>query len=101
MSYPRWSWGIFPEKENKLFIDCKAFSGTAQFIGKYFSKGSDIVVEGKLNTEEWEKDGQKRSKTVLMVGSAHFCGKRQDAGQAQDNTPVPQPVEVDTGELPF
>lgn len=88
------------DRENKLFLDCKAFSGIAEFICKYFSKGHDIVLEGKLNTEEWKtQDGQNRSKIVLMVNSAHFCGKKQDGtAQAQETSGG---TVVETDELPF
>ena len=41
----------YKEKETKLFLDCKAFNGTAQFIGKYFTKGSEIVVEGSFYSQ--------------------------------------------------
>lgn len=90
----------YKEKETKLFLECKAFSALAEHICKYFVKGQEIAVEGKLNTEEWTgQDGQKRSKVVLMVSSVHFCGKRQD-----NTEPVQESsgyTQVETGELPF
>lgn len=86
----------YKEKENKLFIECKAFGTQAEFIGKYFRKGQEICLEGKLNTEEWETDGQKRSKIVLMVQNAHFCGKREDSGNS-----APNMTAVETDNLPF
>lgn len=90
----------YKEKENKCFLDCKAFGPTAQFMEKFMnSKGQEILVEGKLNTEEWEKDGQKRSKIALVVSNAHFCGKKHDGGdQAQDPSGG---TVVETDELPF
>ena len=93
----------YKEKEVKLYLDCKAFSGTAQFMEKYMNqKGQEIVVEGRLNTEEWEKDGQKRSKIVLVVNSVHFCGSRKDGGNTSE-APAQQGgfTAVETGELPF
>ena len=36
-------------------------------------------------TEEWEKDGQKRSQQVLVVDEVHFSGKRQDASQGSQS----------------
>ena len=92
------------EKENKCFLDCKAFSGTASFMEKYMNqKGQELIAEGRLNTEEWEKDGQKRSKTVLMVTGVHFCGSRKEGGSAPAEAPTQEggftPVETD--ELPF
>lgn len=90
----------FKDRENKLFIECKAFSALAEFICKHFSRGNELVVEGKLNTEEWKsQDGQNRSKVVLMVTGIHFSGKKQDGtAQAQDPSGG-TPVETD--ELPF
>ena len=90
----------YKDKETKLFIECKSFNGTAQFVQRYFTKGQEIIVEGKLNTEEWENNGQKRSKTVLIVSNVHFSGKKQDnPSQESVSQSVPTPVETD--ELPF
>ena len=95
----------YKEKETKCFLECKAFGGTAQFMEKYMNqKGQEILVEGKLTTEEWEKDGQKRSKIVLMVASVHFCGSKKDGEteSAPADPPVNMtPVAMDESELPF
>ena len=96
----------YKEKESKLFLDCKAFSAQAEFLCKYFRKGQDIIVQGKLNTEEWEtQDGQKRSKIVLLVSNIFFCGKKDGNGDAQQST-APEGQQggftaVETDELPF
>ena len=71
----------YKDRENRLFLECKAFSALAEHVVKYFVKGQEIAVEGKLETEEWKsQDGQNRSKIVLMVSSVHFCGKKQEGG---------------------
>lgn len=96
----------YKEKETKCFLECKAFGGTAQFMDKYMNqRGQEILVEGKMTTDEWEKDGQKRSKNALVVERAHFCGKKQEGGtvessaaSAQDNSGF---TPVDTDQLPF
>lgn len=73
----------YKEIETKCFLQCKAWRSTAEFIGKYFRKGQEIVVEGKLNTEEWENnEGKKQSRIILSVESAHFCGPRQNGPTA-------------------
>ena len=91
----------YKERENKLFIECKAFGAQADFIGKYFTKGQEIGLEGKLNTEEWETDGQKRSRIVLMIERVHFVGKKENnAAPAQNAQPNLTQVELDEG-LPF
>ena len=64
------------------------------------SRGQEILLEGKLTTDEWEKDGQKRSKNALVVSSVHFCGKKDNGGDnSTHNAPEATPVETD--ELPF
>lgn len=88
----------YKDREKKLFLECKGFGAPAEFIAKYFKKGQEIVVEGKLETEEWDgQDGKKHSKIVLMLGGEHFCGKREGGGDVQPNM---TPVNMD-GELPF
>ena len=66
----------YKEREDKCFLRCKAWRGMADFVGNYFKKGQECVVEGKLLTEQWEKDGQKQSRTVLNVDRVHFCGSK-------------------------
>lgn len=68
----------YKEVEEKCFQRCKAWRSTADFIGKYFAKGQEITVVGKMITESWEKDGQKYSAQVLTVDEAHFCGSKKD-----------------------
>ena len=90
------------DRETKLFLECKAFGGLAEHVSKYFTKGQETVVEGKLNTEEWKtKDGESRSKIVLILNGINFCGKKHDGtAQAQDPSGGTQ-VNIDESELPF
>lgn len=64
------------DRETKCFLRCKAWRTTAEFIEKYFDKGQEIVVEGQLVTEEWDKDGQKQSRTICNVEKVNFCGSK-------------------------
>ncbi len=93
----------YKEVESKCFLNCKAWRGTAELLGKYWSKGKEILLEGRLLTEEWEKDGQKQTRQTLDVQNIHFTGKGENkGGQAapkQDNGGF---VQVDDSEpLPF
>lgn len=90
----------YKETETKLFVFCRAWRGTAEFIEKYFKKGQEIAVEGRLITEEWEKDGEKKSRVVLDVRGVHFCGKREDSQGAAAEPAESQPVQVED-DLPF
>lgn len=62
-----------------LYMPCTAWSGTAEFISKYFSKGSQILVEGDLSTRRWQnKDGNNRSTIEMRIVQVHFCDKRKN-----------------------
>ena len=69
----------YKERETKCFLRCKAWREQAKFIANTFDKGQEVVVEGRLTTEEWEKDGQKQSRTVMNLERIHFCGSRAQA----------------------
>ena len=66
------------------------FGKVAEIAGEYLRKGSQVYIEGKLQTREWEKDGVKRYTTEIIVdmqGTLQLLGgKRDDQGQ-----PAPQP----------
>jgi single-strand DNA-binding protein len=61
------------------FIDCVAWGSTADFIGKWFSKGSPLSVIGKVQTRTYEKDGQNIKRTEILVDKAEFVPKTNNA----------------------
>ena len=97
------------------FISCTAWRNTAEFIGKYFKKGSSICVVGSVQVRSWtDSNNQKRYATDIVVDEAMFVDGKNDGQTAQSVTPdnyipdaykVPekeefQPVDVDS-DLPF
>lgn len=82
------------DKEKTVWIDVKAWKDTAELVSENFKKGSAIHVEGKLDVEEWEKDGQKRSKVVVVAASVSIplYRKKEQAGQTRAIEPDPQPA---------
>lgn len=94
------------ERETKLFLNCVAWQGTAEMICKYFRKGKELSVEGRLSTREYDdRDGNRRSVTEMTVDRVHFCGKNEDAQGVPPRTDgKSQFVEIDEDEeldLPF
>ncbi len=86
----------FKDKEGKYgadFILCTAFGKTAEFISKYFSKGSQICVEGRINTGSYtNKDGNKVFTTDVAVEKAEFFGSaKTDAIQGGDTPKADTP----------
>ena len=69
------------EKETD-FIDCVAWRKTAEFVTKYFTKGSLIVVSGRLQIRSWtDKDGNKRRTAEIVATNVYFGGsKNADSG---------------------
>ena len=61
------------------FISCVAWKGTADFVSRYFSKGSMAVVSGRLQIREWtDKDGNKRSSAEIVAENVYFGDSKRD-----------------------
>lgn len=69
----------YKEAETKCFLRCKAWRNTAEFISNYFKKGQEIIIEGRMVTEQWEDGEEKKSRTICIVDKAHFCGSKADS----------------------
>lgn len=68
------------EEQQANFIDCVAWKATAELIAKYFEKGSQIGIDGRLETRYYEtKDGKKIKVTEINVGSVTFCEPKKNA----------------------
>ena len=99
------------------FINCTAWRQTADFICKYFTKGSSIVAEGTLQNNNYESNGVKHYSYIVQVDSVEFGGSKSESntGTASGATPEPaqttQPIEIgdlsgfeeilSDGDLPF
>ena len=69
------------EQRQADFIDCVAWRGTAEFITKYFQKGSMIAITGRIQTSNYEdKNGNKRTRVDVVVDNASFCGSKAESG---------------------
>lgn len=77
------------EERKADFIDVTAWRQTAEFVSKYFRKGSMIAVEGSIQTDNFtDKDGNKRKSVQVVASNVSFCGsKAESALPAQ--TPIP------------
>ena len=95
----------YKDHETKLFLSCVAWRTTAEMICKYFRKGKELAVEGRLSTREYDdRDGNRRSVTEMTVDRVHFCGKNEDGhGMPPRPDGKSQFVEMDEddSDLPF
>lgn len=65
------------------FINCVAYGKTAELIDKYLDKGSQIAIEGKIQTGSYEKDGKKTYTTDIVVERLTFLEKKKEATQTE------------------
>ncbi len=104
------------DREQKTdFIECTAWRQTAEFLSRYFKKGSSLCIVGTLQKNDWtDKDGNKRYRVDVIVDEAMFVDSKNDAqvsGAADGGNYIPEaytaPVvpnfeELDTdADLPF
>lgn len=66
------------EKETD-FINCVAWRQTGEFVGKYFNKGSMIVVSGRLQIRKWTDDnGNNRTTAEIVADNVYFGGSKKE-----------------------
>lgn len=77
------------------FIRCVSFNNQAGFISNYFKKGSPILVEGALQTNQYETEaGEKRTSFDVVVDSIDFFGgKKQETSSDTPNPSFEQTME--------
>lgn len=103
--------------EEVNFFDVTLWARTAEVAGEYLSKGSSILIEGRLKLDRWEQEGQKRSKIKIIGEKMQMLGSRGGGGggssfnsntsnnqapqnnQAQQSAPAQGPPPAD--EVPF
>ena len=69
--------------EDTTFVDVTLWGRTAEVAGEYLSKGSPILIEGRLKLETWETDGQKRSKLKVTCDRMQMLGSKPPKEQAE------------------
>lgn len=91
------------EKETD-FIDVVTWRSTAEFVGKYFTKGRMAVVEGRLQIRDWtDKDGARRRSAEVVADSVYFGDSKRTVSDS-DTPPSGEFQELpeeEKGELPF
>lgn len=100
------------------WIPCTAWEKTAEFIYKYFQKGSMIAVDGRLQSRQYQdKNGQNRIAVEIVANNVNFCGSKESTSTAPQNAaqrpaahsqrtqgePAADyaPIDDDEGDLPF
>lgn len=108
-------------REVVCYVDVVAWDRQAEFCAKYFKKGSPLLVEGRLQMDEWTtQQGEKRSRLRVRADAIKFVGSRREGeaapgsaaaqsapatpgnpGPVPPPTPPTGPVTEDPDDLPF
>jgi len=123
----QWSGADGQKREEVTFVDCTAWARSAETLAKYVTKGSPLLVEGRLTYRTWDgPDGKKRSKLEVTVERFQFLGRpgggaggakpgakpqvaagdstgREEAGAEDQSKPADYDFNQDVGEdtIPF
>ena len=89
--------------EDVVFVEVTCWGRTAEVAGEYLSKGSPVLIAGRLKYEQWEKDGQKRSKLKVVADKLQLIGGKGRNEHSQEREERPQEQsQVPVGEeIPF
>lgn len=83
------------KREEVTYVDIESYGKQAEVIAKYCSKGSGILVEGRLKLDSWDdkKTGEKRSRLGVVLENFTFIGGRAQgagAGSGDGESPAPR-----------
>ena len=74
------------DKDAVDFINLLAWDKTAEFLGKYFAKGSRVLVEGRLQTSKYkDKNGEDRTSNEVVVDQVEFAGGKKDGNNSSNS----------------
>ncbi len=94
----------FKNKEGNydaVFLPCVAFRNTADFISKFFKKGSMISLEGRVQTRNYDaQDGTRRYVTEVVVENVEFVGGKNEGSSSSNNDYVDAPSEAPIDDMP-
>lgn len=84
------------------FIDCIAWRQRAEFISRYFHKGSMIAIEGTIQTSNYtDKDGNNRKQVEVVANNVSFCGSKAESGTTNNafSQPAPSYASADNSDF--
>ena len=93
------------KKEEVNFFNVTAWGKQAEACSSYLSKGSPVLIEGRLQQDTWEKDGQKRSAVKIIAERVEFLGSAKERegryAEPERTAPVQEKPEETDDEVPF
>ena len=84
---------------NADFINCTAFGKTAELIDERFTKGQEIIIEGNLKVDVFEKDDKREYKTSVLIQRVDFCGSKKNENKGTEEGS--KETDPNSDEFPF
>ncbi len=88
------------KNSNADFINCTAFGKTAELIAERFVKGQEILLEGNLKVDVFEKDDKREYKTSVLIERVEFCGSKKDKENKEIEAGANE-TDLNSDEFPF
>ena len=88
------------KKDETDFINCTAFGKAAETIAEYVRKGDQFAVTGRIQVDVYEKDGEKRYSTGVMVDGFTFIAKAKGEGNSNAGSSKPEKEKQAGGKAP-
>lgn len=83
------------KKEEVCFLDIVVWGRQAETAGEYLTKGSPILVEGRLQMDSWEtKEGEKRNRLKVLANRIQFLGKPKGSSTGTESAPTAKEEEM-------
>lgn len=90
------------DEQTADFINIVAWRSQAEFVCKYFRKGSSICVIGAIQTRSWtDTNGQKRYATDIVANEVHFVDSKGEANRTEAQEQAGFEALADDDQLPF
>ncbi|UCD10777.1 MAG: single-stranded DNA-binding protein [Nitrospinaceae bacterium] len=85
-------------KDEVCFVDVTVWAKQGENCAEYLNKGSQVFIEGRLNYQTWESDGQKRSKLEVVANNVQFLSRPGGKGEGEGR---PMEMGGDKDDIPF
>jgi single-strand DNA-binding protein len=88
-------------KDEVCFVDITVWAKQGENCAEFLNKGSQVFIEGRLNYQAWESDGQKRSKLEVVANNVQFLSRPGGGGGKGDMEGRPMEMGGEKDDIPF
>ena len=95
------------KQERVEYLNIVAFGKIADNVAQYMKKGSQVYVDGKIQTRSWEKDGEKKYRTEIIANTVQFGSSKKSASDDHtedapgDDAPDHTDEDINPEDIPF